>query len=109
MPCNEFWSTGDSEVPHSIPYRNTSHECCGHGAVNDHVDRRLSAALRAQASGWGMGSSEGSASHARQAPPMLSGHEPPQARRRLPGWVVLAVAVLLGAMAGGLAGVISVW
>ena len=80
----------------------------------DEVDRRLSAALRAQASGLGTGSlgtglPGGSASHARQAPQMPVGHESPQARRGLPGWAVLAVAVLLGAIAGGLAGVISVW
>jgi hypothetical protein len=77
--------------------------------TDDEVDRRLSAALRAQASGLGTGSSGGSVPHARQVSPMLSGHESPQARRELPGWAVLAVAVLLGAMAGGLAGMISVW
>jgi len=27
----------------------------------------------------------------------------------MPGWAVLMLAVLLGAMAGGLAGVISTW
>jgi len=65
------------------------------------VDRRLSAALRAQA--------HGSAPYARQEPVVLSGRHPTPARRGLPGWAVLTVAVLLGAMAGGLAGVISVW
>lgn len=58
----------------------------------DQVPRQLSAALRAQASGLGIGSPAGSAPS--------SG---------LPGWAVLALAVLLGALAGGLAGVISVW
>ncbi len=75
----------------------------------DQVDRQLSAALRAQASGLGTGSSPGSAAHARQAPPIPSGHEPAQNRLGLPAWAVLAGAVLLGAMAGALAGVISVW
>ncbi len=74
--------------------------------MNDQVDRRVVAALRAQVDA---GSPAGSASPVQQAPPIPSGHPPPQARLGLPGWAVLAVAVLLGAMAGGLAGVISVW
>jgi hypothetical protein len=73
------------------------------------VDRRLSAALRAQASGLGTGPSTGSAPDAREVPPTRPGHTPVPGRLGLPGWAVLAVAVLLGALAGGLAGVISVW
>lgn len=69
--------------------------------MTDQVHRRLSTALRAQAAG------PGSAPGDQQGPPI--GDEPARARRALPGWVVLAVAVLLGAMAGGLAGVISAW
>ncbi|MGH3753744.1 MAG: hypothetical protein ACRDRP_13805 [Pseudonocardiaceae bacterium] len=64
--------------------------------MNDQVDRRVAGALRAQAAG--------------AAPPAPSGHEPAQTTGRgLPGWAVLAVAVLLGTTAGALAGVISVW
>ena len=73
------------------------------------VDRRLSAALRAQASGLGTGPSTGSAPDARQVPPIRSGDAPARDRLGLSGWAVLALAVLLGALAGGLAGVISVW
>ena len=73
------------------------------------VDRRLSAALRAQASGLGTGPSTGSVPEARQAPPIRPGPAPARDRTGLPGWAVLALAVLLGALAGGLAGVISVW
>jgi hypothetical protein len=70
------------------------------------MPRQLSAALRAQASGLGTGPSTGSAPDARQVP----GHPPARGRLGLPGWAaVLALAVLLGALAGGLAGVISVW
>ncbi|MGQ0716569.1 MAG: hypothetical protein ACT4NP_04480 [Pseudonocardiales bacterium] len=61
------------------------------------VDRRLAAALRAQASGLGAASPIPSRRH-------LARH-----RSGLPAWAVLALAVLLGAMAGGLAGLVSVW
>ncbi|MGH3884869.1 MAG: hypothetical protein ACRDSG_09895 [Pseudonocardiaceae bacterium] len=61
------------------------------------VDRRLAAALRAQAAGLGTGS------------PIPPRRRPARHRTGLPVWVVLALAVLLGAMAGGLAGVVSVW
>ncbi|MGH4008152.1 MAG: hypothetical protein ACRDTH_08355 [Pseudonocardiaceae bacterium] len=61
------------------------------------VDRRLAAALRAQASGLGGGS------------PIPSHRQLARRRGGLPAWVVLALAVLLGAMAGGLAGLVSVW
>ena len=77
--------------------------------TDDEVDRRLAAALRAQASGLGTGARGGSASHARRAHQAAVGHESSHARDGLPGWAVLAVAVLLGAIAGGLAGVISIW
>ncbi|HEX2289830.1 MAG TPA: hypothetical protein VHH53_06490 [Pseudonocardiaceae bacterium] len=71
----------------------------------DQVPRRLAAALRAQASGLGTGPSTGSVPDARQVP----GHPPARGWRGLPVWGVLALVVLLGALAGGLAGVISVW
>ncbi len=61
------------------------------------VDRRLAAALRAQASGLGTGST---------MPPR---RQLARARTGLSAWAVLALAVLLGAMAGGLAGVVSAW
>lgn len=70
-------------------------------------ERRLSAALRAQAAGLGAGVPvAGEAVHA--ADP---GVRSPTIRPgpRLPAWTVLALAVLLGATAGGLAGVISAW
>ena len=69
------------------------------------MHRRLSAALQAQASGL-------------ETPPPAVGtdrgpvadREPAHAKpRRLPAAAVLALAVLLGAMAGGLAAVISYW
>ncbi|HKR49928.1 MAG TPA: hypothetical protein VJT72_10170 [Pseudonocardiaceae bacterium] len=60
-------------------------------------DDWLTAALRAQASGLGSGS------------PVPSSHHLAQPRTRWPAWVVLALAVLLGTMAGGLAGLISTW
>jgi hypothetical protein len=75
----------------------------------DQVPRQLSAALRAQASGLGVGSPAGSAPDARQVPPSRTGHVTTRDGSGLPGWAVLALAVLLGALAGGLAGVISVW
>ena len=69
----------------------------------DQVPRQLSEALRAQASGLDTGSLTGS------APSLRTGHATTRDRSGLPGWAVLALAVLLGALAGGLAGVISVW
>jgi hypothetical protein len=59
--------------------------------TDDQVVPKLSAALQAQASVLG---SQG-------------GRQPP--KRRMPGWAVLALATVLGATAGGLAGVISTW
>ncbi|MGH3898999.1 MAG: hypothetical protein ACRDTA_12275 [Pseudonocardiaceae bacterium] len=64
---------------------------------DDQVDRRLAAALRAQASGLGGGS------------PVPHRRQPARRRTGLPAWAVLALAVLLGAMAGALAGVVSAW
>ncbi|MGH3775085.1 MAG: hypothetical protein ACRDRR_05005 [Pseudonocardiaceae bacterium] len=61
------------------------------------VDRRLAAALRAQASGLGA------------AAPVPARRRPARHRSGLPAWMVLTLAVLLGAMAGGLAGVVSIW
>ncbi|MDQ4093506.1 MAG: hypothetical protein M3143_08915 [Actinomycetota bacterium] len=75
----------------------------------DQVPRQLSAALRAQACGLGTGSPAGSAPDASQVPAIRTGHAAARTRLGLPGWAVLAVAVLLGALAGGLAGVISIW
>ncbi|MGH3933491.1 MAG: hypothetical protein ACRDS1_00665 [Pseudonocardiaceae bacterium] len=62
--------------------------------MNEEVDRRVAAALRAQASAMGG--------------PALA---PARGRHRdgVPAWVVLALAVLLGVMAGGLAGAVSTW
>ncbi|MDQ4009728.1 MAG: hypothetical protein M3228_03320 [Actinomycetota bacterium] len=77
--------------------------------MNDKLDRRLSAALQAQASGLGTGSPARSTPDARQLPPIRSGRAPARAQLGQPSWAVLAEAVLLGALAGGLAGVISVW
>ncbi|MGH3821906.1 MAG: hypothetical protein ACRDRA_03545 [Pseudonocardiaceae bacterium] len=71
--------------------------------MSDQVGPKLSAALRAQASGLGTGSPGGPTA---TRPPS---REQARAKPRMPGWVVLLLAVLLGAMAGGLAGVISTW
>ncbi|MBV8996925.1 MAG: hypothetical protein JO115_04225 [Pseudonocardiales bacterium] len=86
--------------------------------MTDEIHRRLSAALRAQAStmrssavGSGpVGSGlPGERSPSRPVGAVSPRRGPAHARRRLSVWTVLALAVLLGAMAGGLAGVISVW
>jgi hypothetical protein len=74
--------------------------------MTEQVGPKLSAALRAQASGLSTGSPVG------PTPPPAAvspGHGRTQANPRLPAWAVLALAVLLGAIAGGLAGVISIW
>ena len=71
--------------------------------MTEQVGPKLSAALRAQASGLGTGSS------AEVTHPPAASHGRTQASLRLPAWAVLTLAVLLGAMAGGLAGVISTW
>jgi hypothetical protein len=49
------------------------------------------------------------APHPRSAPVVSPGREPAHAKPSLSASAVLALAVLLGAMAGGLAGVISAW
>lgn len=69
--------------------------------TGDPVGQKLSAALRAQASGLG----------ASPSPGFDPNHGPDSAHTqpRLSAWAVLALAVLLGAMAGALAGVISAW
>lgn len=63
---------------------------------------QLSEALRAQAAGLqAFGQQPGSSdarTHLRSAPPP-----------RLAAWAVLVLALLLGAMAGGLAGIVSTW
>jgi hypothetical protein len=69
--------------------------------MTDEVHRRLSAALRAQASGMGPG-------HVLQ-PVVSPGRGPAHAKPRLSAAAVLALAMLFGAMAGGLAGAISAW
>ncbi len=74
----------------------------------DQVPRRLSAALRAQASGLGAESPLESAPNPRPAP-VSRGREPAHAKPRMSVSTVLGLAVLLGAVAGGLAGVISTW
>ncbi|MGH4002193.1 MAG: hypothetical protein ACRDTJ_32530 [Pseudonocardiaceae bacterium] len=76
----------------SVPALNATHEA----AVNE-VDRRLAEALRAQAAGMGTPAAE----------PGRQGVQ--RHRNGVPAWAVLALAVLLGAMAGGVAGVISAW
>ena len=66
--------------------------------MSDGVDRRVAGALRAQAAGLGSGAAVPSGRHL--------------ARRRtggLPGWAVLALATLLGGLAGVVAGVVSAW
>ena len=74
--------------------------------MTDEVHRRLSAALRAQASGL----STGSPSPQTPAPAAgSSGRKPAHAKSRLSASTVLALAVLLGLVAGGLAGLISAW
>jgi type VI protein secretion system component VasF len=64
---------------------------------------QLSAALRAQASALGTGPPK--EPHPRPA----SAAGPSRSVARLPAWTVLVLAVVLGAVAGGLAGAISTW
>ncbi|HEY3894939.1 MAG TPA: hypothetical protein VGL88_06180 [Pseudonocardiaceae bacterium] len=73
--------------------------------MSDQVHRRLSAALQAQASG--VVTTPPAAGTGRGPVP---DREPARAKPdRLPAAAVLALAILLGAMAGGLAAVISYW
>ncbi|MGH3696316.1 MAG: hypothetical protein ACRDRX_20360 [Pseudonocardiaceae bacterium] len=74
--------------------------------TGEQVGPKVSAALWAQASGLGTGSPA--------APPPLPAAVAPsrgraRATSRMPGWVILVLAVVFGAMAGGLAGVLSTW
>lgn len=85
--------------------------------------QQLSAALRAQAAGLGSGLSPGAPTPAAEREPAIgreptAGRQPLSAppRRRgapartaLPPSAVLLLAVLFGALAGGLAGMISAW
>jgi hypothetical protein len=74
--------------------------------TGDQVGRKLFAALRAQASGLGASPSEASS----PVPPLVRpGRRSLHGRPRPSAWAVLVLAVLLGAMAGALAGVISTW
>lgn len=77
--------------------------------TGDQVGRKLSAALRAQASGLGASPSQASAPVHPSAPPVKAGRRSLHARPRPSAWTVLVLAALLGAMAGPLAGVISTW
>ena len=74
--------------------------------TGDQVGRKLSAALRAQASGLGPSQSQVSTP---VPPPVRPGRRSLHARARPSAWAVLILAALLGAMAGTLAGVISAW
>ncbi len=71
--------------------------------MSEQVGSKLSAALRAQASGLGTGSPGA------PTPAAAPGHGRTPAKSRLPAFAIVALAALLGAMAGGLAGVISTW
>jgi hypothetical protein len=77
------------------------------------MDRRLSAALRAHASGVEpyppVGPPVGPVPRPRPSAAASPRRGPAHAKPPPAAWRVLALAVLLGAMAGGLAGVISIW
>ncbi|MGB6163892.1 MAG: hypothetical protein WCF33_05810 [Pseudonocardiaceae bacterium] len=91
----------------SVPTsRAISEPTSGAGAI---PEQKLSAALRAQACGVGPGSPLGFAPHPRPAGPVSSGRGPAHAKPGPSALMVLILAALLGAMAGGLAGVISIW
>ena len=87
----------------SVRAPHATHEVA---VTGDQVGRKLSAALRAQASGLGASQSQASTP---ALPPMRPGRRSLHARPRPSAWAVLVLAVLLGAMAGALAGVISTW
>jgi hypothetical protein len=82
----------------------TASNVTGEVAVNSD---QLSAALRAQASGLHTGPPD--ARPPRTASAVQPARDPSATKPRLPGWAVLALAIWLGAIAGGLAGVISTW
>jgi hypothetical protein len=90
-------------VRNSVRAPNANHEVA---VTGDQVGRKLSAALRAQASGLGASPSEASTP---VPAPVRPGRRSLHARPRPSAWAVLVLAVLLGAMAGALAGVISTW
>ncbi|MGH4014986.1 MAG: hypothetical protein ACRDSL_13930 [Pseudonocardiaceae bacterium] len=74
--------------------------------------QQLSAALRAQAAGLVTEAPAGPAFRDAEPEPGRPSPGPRAAQRGprgLPAWAVLALAVLLGALAGGLAGAISAW
>ena len=84
--------------------------------TSDEQVQRLAAALRAQASGFPSAppipappmSASGPRPEHQQVPPPPE-HGAAQGRSGLPARVVLVLAVVLGATAGGLAGLISAW
>ncbi len=84
MPSSGFWKghEGTPRVTEEI-------------AVNGD---QLSEVLRAQAAGLQAGSSDARATRPR-----------PASSSQLPAWALLVLAVLLGTMAGGLAGIVSTW
>jgi hypothetical protein len=75
-----------------------------HNSVN--ADQ-LSTALRAQASGRQAGTPDARPPRTDSAVQPARG--PSATKPQLPAWAVLALAIWLGAMAGGLAGVVSTW
>jgi hypothetical protein len=96
-------------VRNSVRAPHATHEVA---VTGDQVGRKLSAALRAQASGLGASPSQASTPVHPPGPvhpPVRSGRRSLHARPSPSAWAVLVLAVLLGAMAGALAGVISTW
>lgn len=84
----------------------------------DDPERQLSAALRAQAAGLAAGhpvntgaepAGGGSGAAQTGAGQSTTGAAGPPPGPTLPGWQLLGLAVLLGGLAGGLAGAISAW
>ena len=82
----------------------TASNVTGEVAVNGD---QLSAALRAQASGPQTGPPD--TRPPRTASAVQPARDPSATKPRLPAWAILALAIWLGAMAGGLAGVVSTW
>lgn len=72
-------------------------------------ERKLSAALRAQACGVGAGSPLELVTDPAPACVVSPSRGPAHAKPRPSASMVLILAALLGAMAGGLAGAISIW
>jgi hypothetical protein len=96
-------------VRNNVMALNATHDHLEGNAVTEEVHHRLSAALRAQASVVSPGSPVGPAPRPRPGSAVSTGRGPAHAQPRLSGSALLALAVLFGAMAGGLAGVISAW